>query len=278
MRNLRGILLVGVAVFAMSVAVQADSVTYDFNTAGDLDGYFTSVVTGGSDPQPVYSESASGGINDTRCVLVNQQSNVETRYEKTLFPTGLTTWTQSILFQAKARASTSTSTLPIIGIGVANGDTALPRYYELGSLPQISVGIAPRNSTAWRLHVYSSDGTNISWTDTGTNSTFEVGNWYALVATYTERPDGQYDVAATWNYAYADGVIGSARQSLSATTSYAGWLSADPEDAHAYIYSKASANVLGIERFDNFTTPTPEPATVVLLSLGAIGAFCRRRR
>jgi hypothetical protein len=279
MRNKLGLTLIGcIAVFAMSAAVQADSVTYDFNTAGDLDLYFTRVISGGANPQPVYSETATGGINDTRNILVNAFSNMEARYEKEAFPVALNTWTQTLLFQAKTRTSTSATATPILAIGVANGNTDLPKYWDSGSLPQISIGIAPRNSTGWRLQLYSNDGTTYYTSDTGINSTFEVGNWYALVCTYTEQLDGTYKLDASWNLANAAGVIGGARQSLSWTATGSEWLSADPTTAHAFIYSYLNANVRGIDRFDNFTTPTPEPATAVLLSLGAIGALCRRRR
>ncbi|MBN1554342.1 MAG: PEP-CTERM sorting domain-containing protein [Phycisphaerae bacterium] len=275
MPKLRKSMLLGcIAVFAMGVTVQADSITYDFNTAGDVGTYFTHQVGTGN---IVYTESASGGINDSGCVLVNQQSNREALYEKTAFPVSQTTWQQILFFQVKDDTVTSSGVEPVIGFGVAASSASLPSYVNGGNA-HLSVGIEPRSSDVhrWRLGVFCNDGTTFSYYDSGTNVTVSDG-WYRLNFTFTENQDGTFGFAAYWNISDSSGGIGALIQSVTGTTAALPWLTADPNDAHAFVFSRTSANLHGIERFDNFTTATPEPTTIALLSLGAVGLPRRRR-
>lgn len=245
--------------------VSYGSVLFDFNTAGQLTGNFSSAQSG------LTVQSGTGGLNNSGCLdlTATDYENAQIFTLNTPFSGDIDTWRVSFYYKGDANLNptlgVTTQAMPLVTDGQPGNGAGT--YYPIiigqsGGADGGVMGISSYTGSGeseWKL------GAVAGGLPTTTN-------WYFYELTVSYTGSNNFSVTGTLNSASSDGTVGSLLASASQTFNNP----AIAGDSAAYIYFQVSGGVA----IDNLsTTAVPEPTTLGMLAgAGLVAAAAYRRR
>lgn len=246
--------------------VSYGSVLFDFNTAGQLTGNFSSAQSG------LTIQSGTGGLNNSGCLDISATDYDNGPWQiftlNTPFSGNLDTWRVSFYYKGNANNSptlgVTTEPVPLLTDGQpGNGGSV---YY-----PIINVTSGAANGGEVGISSYSGSGESEWKVSPVAGGLPTTTNWYFYELTVSYLGSNNLSVTGTLNSASSDGTVGSLLASASQTFNNP----AIAGDSTAYIYFQVSGGVA----IDNLsTTAVPEPATLGMLAGAGLVAFAAYRR
>jgi len=271
--------LAAVVGFAAVATATAQIVNVDYNTPGDLTGQFLLNV---NPPTPVkYAQVASGGIGDSGAVdILGAQDAQHTTAVFGLNSFDFTTPGRNVTISqfVKRRAGLLTQT-PFLMLGILSDPNE--RLDDGVANSYASIRLMP-SATATATDVFLQTETKVAGgarlrTTPGLTASLAAGNWYRVEATFDYNGASDLLIGATIEDWGATGAsLVSSLLSFPPTLVPLSGADQVNGDSAVWVGYRGFAEG-GADLFDNFTA-TPEPGTLVLLTIGAGAARRARRR
>jgi hypothetical protein len=255
--------LAGICLGLSLMGVSAQTVFLNFNTAGQYTANFnewndTGGVNGGNYS---FTESASGGVNDSGCVSVLESSDTTATYKSGSwdFSTNGATVVLSVMVKANGQSSGDKVQLGLMNVNNNGLNDNAGVAFE-------SFRFVPSSATVWSLREQYRSGGTLTETPLG-NVNITVGDWYKFVVTMTNTDGsaGNYSASCALYDFGADGISpGSNVVTFSTLVDHTG--QTDVTDPAVWPALRAFQDA-GISAWDNFLAFTKNSQPVMTIPL-----------
>lgn len=255
------------AIFACSFHGEIHAQLFDFNTAGDLTNSFqTPAVAEPAFNLELFSESASGGLNNSRAIAVPSFPD----FSQDQF------WGTNASFDGTAAINTISIYARTPGTVQANG------YLSFGMMADATsggttfpnsgdfLGVAIRSSGTDPDYKISGEGA-LNFQDGAFTEGLLANQWYLFELSFSHTFATNYSIQFNAWKANSDGSLGG---SITGGTVFAGLTSELANDTTTHAYFGGTSTQNGFVYLDNFeATAIPEPSAGVLLTGILAGTF-----
>ncbi len=287
MTTLKGLRLSGLIVLgASSIMGQAQTISLNFDTAGDLANNFniyqnsTPPSTNAPTGSP-YSQGLTGGVGGSGRVNIAAPATGITPdstaiYKNASFDFSTVGATLNVSAYVNVIAPTETGNR-LLHLGFANDSTSGMNGnaglafmgFRLNPTAIGSTVFAPQ----WQTKTASGSTVNTSG---GANLTLTAGDWYEVSVTFANNGSGSIQASGVIQDFGTDGLTPGASTAISSIALTSSDIASDP-NVWAAFRTFAADGAGGLDNFSALSV-IPEPGTAVLVGLGLGGLLVARRR